>query len=310
MAYSMDLRRRVAATHAATGSSAATAAQYDVSESWVWRLAQRRRETGSLEPRSSARKSSPRRCDAADEAAVRALIAGRPEATLSEVAAHVGKPAGTTTVWRTRRAWGCRGKKSTHAAEWGRPDVVAKRVAWPVRFAAARAADLVFVDEFGANTQMQRTYGRAVPGERVVAEVPRGHYKAISTAAALSAEGVVAAASYDGGTTSARFVAFVRDELCPALRRGQVVVLDNLSAHNDRRVDELVAAAGCAVVRPPPYSPDLNPIENAISKVKAVLRKLARRTVPALLEAIPQALAAVTASDATGFFGHCGYATT
>ena len=124
-----------------------------------------------------------------------------------------------------------------------------------MRFAAVRAADLVFVDEFGppAVPARWRTHGRAAPGERVVAAVPHGHYKAISTAAALSAEGVVAAASYDGGTTSARFVAFVRDELCPVLRKGQVVVLDNLSAHNDRRVDELVAAAGCAVVRLPLY---------------------------------------------------------
>lgn len=112
MAYSMDLRRRVAATHATTGSSAATAAQYDVSESWVRRLVQRRRETGSLEPRSTARKTSPRAYDAADEAAVRALIAGRPDATLGEVAAHVGKPAGTTTVWRTLERLGLPRKKS------------------------------------------------------------------------------------------------------------------------------------------------------------------------------------------------------
>ena len=101
MAYSMDLRRRVAAAPAATGSSAAAAAQFDVSGSWVRRLVRRRRETGSLEPRSTARETSSRAYDAADEAAVRALVAGRPDATLAEVAAHVGKPAGTTTVWRT-----------------------------------------------------------------------------------------------------------------------------------------------------------------------------------------------------------------
>ena len=167
----------------------------------------------------------------------------------------------------------------------------------------------MFVDEFGSNTQMQRTHGRAAPGERVVAKVPHGHYKAVSTAAALSARGVVASASYDGGTTAARFVAFVRDGLVPALRRGQVVVLDNLSAHNDRRVDELVAAAGCEVVRLPPYSPDLNPIENAISKVKTRLRKLAERTVPGLLGGIKLALASVTPKDAKAYIDHCGYAT-
>lgn len=172
-----------------------------------------------------------------------------------------------------------------------------------------RAAGLVFVDEFGANTKMQRTHGRAAPGERVVARVPHGHYKAISTIAALSVKGVVASARFDGGTTAARFVDFVRGGLVPVLRKGQVVVLDNLAAHNDRRVDALVGSAGCVVLRLPPYSPDFNPIENAIAKIKAVLRKLAKRTVPELFGAIDEALNSVTPSDARAFIAHCGYAT-
>ena len=167
----------------------------------------------------------------------------------------------------------------------------------------------MFLDEFGANTKMQRTHGRAAPGRRVVARLPHGHYKAISTIAALSARGVAASASFDGGTTAARFVEFVGGELVPVLRKGQVVVLDNLAAHNDRRVDELVRAAGCEVMRLPPYSPDFNPIENAISKVKAMLRKLAKRTVPELFDAIDEALASVTAADARAYIAHCGYAT-
>src|SRR5256885_2227634 len=131
-----------------------------------------------------------------------------------------------------------------------------------------------------------RTDGRAAPGERVVASVPHAHYKTLSTIAALSAaKGIVASASHDGGTTAARFVDFVRDDLVPVLRKGSVVVMDNLAAHNDRRVDALVESAGCEVMRLPPYSPDFNPIENAISKVKAMLRKLAKRTVPALFDA-------------------------
>jgi transposase len=167
----------------------------------------------------------------------------------------------------------------------------------------------VFVDEFGANTKMQRTHGRAAPGARVVARVPHGHYKSISTIAALSAKGIVASTSFDGGTTAARFVDFVRDRLVPALRRRQVVVLDNLSAHNDRRVDALVESAGCAVARLPPYSPDVNPIEHAISKVKTVLRALAKRTVPELFDGINDALRAVTPADAKAYMEHCGYAT-
>lgn len=167
----------------------------------------------------------------------------------------------------------------------------------------------MFLDEFGANTKMQRTHGRAAPGARVVARVPHGHYKSISTIAALSTKGIVASASFDGGTTAARFVDFVRDALVPALRRRQVVVLDNLSAHNDRRVDELVGSAGCVVMRLPPYSPDFNPIENAISKVKTMLRRLAKRTVPGLFDGIADALRTITPADAKAYMGHCGYAT-
>jgi transposase len=149
----------------------------------------------------------------------------------------------------------------------------------------------VFLDEFGANTKMQRTHGRAAPGERVVARVPHGHYVTVSTIGALSAGGgVVASASFHGGTTAARFVDFVRDKLVPALRAGQVVVLDNLAAHNDRRVDALVEAAGCVVLRLPPYSPDLNPIEMAWAKVKSLLRTAAARTVDGLHTAIGPAL--------------------
>jgi transposase len=156
---------------------------------------------------------------------------------------------------------------------------------------------------------MQRTHGRAAPGERVVAHVPHGHYKAISTIAALSTNGIIASTSFDGGTTAARFVEFVGEELLPTLRKGRVLVLDNLAANNDRRVDALCASVGCKVMRLPPYSPDFNPIENAISKVKTMLRKLANRTVPGLLDGIAQALRTVTPGDAKGYIQNCGYAT-
>jgi transposase len=174
--------------------------------------------------------------------------------------------------------------------------------------AGVRIVDLVFLDEFGANTKMQRTHGRAAPGERVVASVPHSHYKTISTIAALSTKGIIASVSFDGGTTAAKFVEYIRDKLIPVLRKGQVLVLDNLAAHNDRRVDELIEAAGCTALRLPPYSPDFNPIENAISKIKTFLRKLARRNVPGLFKGITKAMASVTTADAKAFIAHCGYA--
>ena len=174
--------------------------------------------------------------------------------------------------------------------------------------ADVRIVDLFFLDEFGANTKMQRTHGRAAPGERVVGSVPHSHFKTISTIAVLSTKGIIASTSFDGGTTSAKFVEFISDKLIPVLRKGQVLVLDNLAAHNDRRVDALIEAAGCRVMRLPPYSPDYNPIENAISKIKTSLRSLARRTVPGLFEGITQAMEEVTAANAKAFIAHCRYA--
>lgn len=186
----------------------------------------------------------------------------------------------------------------------------AARDAWADRFADVRVDQLVFVDEFGANTSMQRTHGRAAPGERVVSKVPGGHYKSISTIAAMSADGIVGSATFDGATNAELFVTFVRERLVPSLRPGQVVVFDNLRAHGSTRVDALIEAAGARVVRLPPYSPDLNPIEMAFSKVKTFLRKLARRTVKTLIAGIVAALRTIRMSDALGYFGKCGYATT
>ncbi|HEX4609630.1 MAG TPA: transposase [Urbifossiella sp.] len=155
----------------------------------------------------------------------------------------------------------------------------------------------------------QRTRGRAAPGGRVVAAVPHGRHKNIGTVAALSTRGVVASAGSDGGTTSARSVEFVRGEWVPVPRRGQALAPDDPAAHNDPRVDEPAGAAGCGVTRLPPHSPDFNPIENATSKVKTALRKLATRTVPALFDGIAAAPESVTAADARAFTKHCGYAT-
>ncbi len=186
----------------------------------------------------------------------------------------------------------------------------AARAAWPAEVAGIPAADYVFLDEFGAKTNMARTHGRCPRGERLDAAVPHGHWKVLTAVAALTARGIVAAATVDAAMDADGFRLFARDGLCPALRPGQVVVMDNLSSHKVAGVRELVEAAGCRVLYLPPYSPDLNPIENAIAKVKAALRKAAARTVDAVGRAIGAALASVTAADAAGFFRHCGYPAT
>jgi transposase len=172
-----------------------------------------------------------------------------------------------------------------------------------------RVADLVFLDEFGAATNMTRRRARGPRGARVVCKTPHGHWKTLSTVAAMTAGGMLTGAAFDAAVDTGAFLAFVEQCLVPDLRPGHVVVLDNLAAHKSPRVIELVEAAGARVAFLPPYSPDLNPIEMAIAKVKAALRKLGARTVDDLFDAIGDALMTVTADDAANFVRHCGYAT-
>jgi transposase len=187
--------------------------------------------------------------------------------------------------------------------------VKARRDAWFAELADVRVNQLVFLDEFGATTTLQRTHGRAAPGERVVTGVPHGHWKMISTIAAMSCDGIVASGSFDGATDTELFVTFVREAMAPMLKPGQVLVMDNLPAHKSPQIDRLVEAVGARVVRLPPYSPDFNPIEMAISKVKTVLRKLAQRSVDGLFTGIGHALGSIRATDALTYIAHCGYAT-
>jgi transposase len=168
----------------------------------------------------------------------------------------------------------------------------------------------VFIDEFGATTNMSRRYARGPRGQRVVCKTPHGHWKILSTIAALDINGIRTACCFDGATDTEMFVAFVERFLVPTLKPGQVVVMDNLSPHKSPRVCHLIEAAGARMLRLPPYSPDFNPIEQAISKMKSVLRKLSRRTVDELEAAVGTATNAITADDARGFMTHCGYAAT
>jgi len=187
-----------------------------------------------------------------------------------------------------------------------------KRAGWREEVAGVAAEDLVFVDESGANVRMTRAYARAPRHQRAVGRVPRNHGKATSLVAALTPCGLAAPlrrlSAFDAGS----FAAYVEQTLGPALRPGQVVVLDNLSIHKDARVRAAVEATGCRLVFLPPYSPDCSPIEFAFAKVKAALRKAGARAQGALDAAAPQgvcdrAVATITAQDARGFFRHCGY---
>jgi transposase len=182
------------------------------------------------------------------------------------------------------------------------------RAAWRVMVAEqVEAKRLVFVDEMGTNTSLSPMYGWAKKGERAHCSVPRNRGKNTTVLSSMSAEGMGSSLAVEGATTSAVFEAYVEQILAPTLRRGQVVVMDNLSAHKGERVRELIEGQGCELLYLPSYSPDFNPIEQAFSKIKGLLRKGEARTREALVEAIGVAISTVTATDARGFFEHCGY---
>ena len=166
---------------------------------------------------------------------------------------------------------------------------------------------LVFLDESAATTAMDRRSARSPRGERALATVPAGHWRTLTMIGAVALRGVVAAASVPAATDGDLFAGYVADCLGPALRPGDVVVMDNLSAHRRAVVAELVAAAGATVLYLPPYSPDLNPIELVWAKVKELLRSAGARAVNALGEAIAAAFGRITPADLLGYFTHRGY---
>lgn len=182
------------------------------------------------------------------------------------------------------------------------------RAAWRTLVAGALDAEcMVFVDEMGANTSLLPLYAWSRQGERARLRAPRNRGKNTTLLASMSSEGMGTALAVQGGTNKAVFEAYVERVLAPSLEPGQVVVMDNLSAHKGEEVRELIEGRGCELLFLPPYSPDLNPIEQAFSKIKGLLRKAQARTKEALIEALGAAISAVTGGDARGFFEHCGY---
>jgi transposase len=167
--------------------------------------------------------------------------------------------------------------------------------------------DLVFIDETGASIALTRLYARAPRGERAYGSVPRNYGTRTTLIAALTTAGLGPAMTLPGAVDGEAFRVYVEQLLCPSLRPGHVVVMDNLSVHKGATIRELIEAAHCELVFLPSYSPDFSPIELCYSKVKGSLRAAAARTQPALDEAISAAIDTVTAEDARGWFTHCGY---
>jgi transposase len=182
------------------------------------------------------------------------------------------------------------------------------RTAWRAVVAQLDPGQLVFVDESGTNISLTRLYGWAPHDQRATGSVPRNHGKNTTVVAALAPDGLHEPWMIEGAMDTATFAWYIREQLGPTLRPGQVVVLDNLSVHKAASIRQAIEARHCQLLFLPPYSPDCTPIEQAFSKIKAILRGLGARTRETLWEAVRLAVEAITPDDALAWFAHAGYA--
>lgn len=198
-------------------------------------------------------------------------------------------------------------KKSAHAAEQERADVLRRREEWFKGQLDLDPERLIFIDETWASTNMARLRGRALKGERLRAAIPHGHWKTTTFVAGLRLSGMAAPIVLDRPINRDAFQAYVDQILLPELSPGDVVIMDNLGSHKGPAVRAAIEAAGASLLYLPPYSPDFNPIENAFSKLKALLRKAAERTVEGLLQRFGNLLDLFSPQDCTNFFAAAGY---
>jgi transposase len=197
-----------------------------------------------------------------------------------------------------------------HASEQQRPDVQLRRADWCATRSRLPAEKLVFIDETSLKTNLIRMYGRARRGQRVVDYAPHGHWKTTTLVSALRSHELTAPMVIDGALDGSLFLAYVGQVLLPTLQPGDVVVLDNLSSHKSKSVQELIESAGASVAYLPPYSPDLNPIEQAFSKLKWLLRTAAERTAEGLWNRVGQLFNAFSPQECLRYLHHCGYTST
>jgi transposase len=204
-------------------------------------------------------------------------------------------------------------KKTAHASEQERADVQAARAVWRKRQAwlaahPVRIGDIVFLDETGINTKMARRYGRCTKGQRMVASIPHGHWKTLTFIAGLRCDGLIAPWVIDGAMDGEKFEKYIETQLAPNLKKGDVVVLDNLSAHKRDKATKAVEKRGAWLLFLPPYSPDFNPIELAFSKFKAHIKRLKPRTVDELWKAAGKVCDLFKPDECMNFFAADGYA--
>jgi transposase len=301
-AYSQDLRQRILDTvQGGDGTLGQIARRFLVSVSFITRLLQLHRSTGSLEPRPHGG-GNPAVLSPEDLEQLRELVQKQPDATLEELRQRLGVSCSLMTISRALRKLELpRKKKIPRSQEQDRPDVQEQRQEFCAKLAGVDPRRLVFIDESGANTAMTRTHGRAPVGQRVYTNTP-GRWESITMTCGLRLSGVTAPLAFRGATNTDIFETYVQDVLVPELKPGDVVIWDNLKPHKSEEAIEAIEATGARVEPLPPWSPDLTPIEEMVSKVKGAMRSAAARTTNAVYWAFASALDQVTLNDIAGWF--------
>jgi transposase len=300
--YSQDLRQRVLETvRRGEGSLRQIARRFLVSASFITRLLRTHRTTGSLQPKPHGG-GHPAALTPEDLERLREVIRQQPDATLEECRQRLGASCSLMTISRALNKLGLpRQKKVPRAEEQDSPEVQERRREFCEELAGIDPRRLVFVDECGANTAMTRTHGRAPRGQRVYANTA-GRWESITLTCGLRLAGVTAAFTFPGATDTDLFETYVEEVLVPELSPGDVVIWDNLKPHQSEAAIEAVEAAGARLVPLPPWSPDLTPIEEMISKVKGSMRSAAARTKETVYAAFASALHDVTLENIAGWF--------
>lgn len=309
-AYSQDLRERVFAAADDGEPVGWIATMLRVSVSYVSKVLSRRRLTGQTQARARCCHVVPKLSSLLP--AIEAHVSRHPDATIAELRAWLLQThkisASTGLIAKTLAALDLTfKKKSLHAAEQARADVAKARTDWREQQPQLTPSKLVFIDESFMKTNMTRRYGRAKRGQRLVAAVPHGHWKTTTFVGALRCDGLTAPLVIDGAINGELFVAYVEQVLVPTLKPGDIVIMDNLRVHKITAVRQAIEASGATLLFIPPYSPDLNPIELAFSKLKALLRAKAIRTIEALWRAVGELCGNFSPAECANYFRHDGY---
>ena len=305
-AYSQDLRERIVQAVDQGISRAEVIKLFGVSEPTIKRYLKLRRETGSLAPKPIPGRPKRKMGPLLD--GLRPQLEAHHDATLEEHCrlweAETGVKVSSSTMGRAIQQMRWTRKKKTLEASERREE---ERQKFREQTKNLDTSKLRIIDETGSNLALTRLYARAPKGKRAKGIIPRKRGKNVTMITDLSLRGLGEAFMIDGAVNGELFEAYVEHIFVPTLIPGEIVLMDNLSAHKGEKVRQLIEAKGSQLIFLPAYSPDLSPIEEAFSKVKAVIRGIGPRNREDLYKAIECAVTTITANDASGWFWHCGY---